>query len=696
MNGLHELYYDSMTLTYTMRPEILHPFFKSLSAFLGIGPQRQKKIEQTIGVHPIDLLFHLPYALETRYEHSHLSTCISGTRVTIIVEIVDIQKTPQRTTIWASDGHETMALVYFNTNAQWLKRLYTVGHKKLISGKIDVFHGQKQIIHPDFVGAPSQKNKWVGSVPLYRSVQAVGQARYRALIQEILKCIPNLPEWIPKDVLTQHHWPSFTQALRQVHSPKILEDLSPDSPARMRLGFDELYHYQLCLTQTYISSNKRQRFYQNASPSLRQQAEELLPYQLTQGQQDVLQNLDASLQSDEVMRALLMGDVGSGKTIVAFLTALKALENKGQVALLAPTTLLAQQHYETLFSYCQELGIAVDLLTSNTKNKTQIKNALKSGDISFIIGTHTLIQETVGFNDLALIIIDEQHRFGVEQRQVLTKLSPSPDLLYLSATPIPRTLAMTLYGQMDIYALSEKPKNRQPIETLVMPTTKLEPLYQWIHKIIATGFKVYWVCPLIEKSEELDVTSIEERLPTLKKHFPNKIYVVHGQLKSGDKEKAMQAFREDPEASILLSTTVIEVGVDVPDAAVMVIENAERFGLSQLHQLRGRVGRSHHQSYCVLLYTPPLSQTTQQRLKVMKTSEDGFHIAEEDLKIRGSGDLLGTEQSGVPRFRLASLSHHLGLISLAKGCVTKEPGNNEGVATHILTNLFRKSTFTDA
>jgi ATP-dependent DNA helicase RecG len=389
-----------------------------------------------------------------------------------------------------------------------------------------------------------------------------------------------------------------------------------------------------------------------------------------------------------------MGDVGSGKTIVAFLTCLKVIENNAQVAFLAPTTLLAQQHYQTLLPYCKKLGINIELLTSDSKDKSTKRQNLENGETSLIIGTHALIQESIVFKNLALVIIDEQHRFGVEQRQFLTNRSPTPDLLYLSATPIPRTLAMTLYGQMEILSLKEKPKDRLPIETLVMPKDKLVNLYQWVQKIITQGFKVYWVCPLIEKNEELPITAIEEKLPVLKQFFPNKVTMVHGQMKAVDKEKSMQEFRLNNQKSILLSTTVIEVGVDVPEATVIVIENAERFGLSQLHQLRGRVGRNQHQSYCVLTYDSPLSQTAQQRLKVMKKSQDGFHIAEEDLKIRGSGDLLGTEQSGVPRFRLASLADHIDLIKIAKDTTQRNPANAS--TREVLTSLFKQSNTYDA
>lgn len=494
--------------------------------------------------------------------------------------------------------------------------------------------------------------------------------------------------------MSRYKWPSFLNALKTVHSPKAFEDLSPDSPARMRLAFDELYHYQLCLNKIDFHSNHRQRHYENKSDFLRQKTLDILPFELTDNQKEVLQKLDDSLGSANIMRTLLMGDVGSGKTIIAFLACLKVIENTTQVAFLAPTTLLAQQHYQTLLPYCEKFGINIDLLTSDTKNKVIKRQSLESGETSLIVGTHALIQESIVFKNLALIIIDEQHRFGVEQRQLLTNRSPTPDLLYLSATPIPRTLAMTLYGQMEILSLKEKPKDRLPIETLVMPKDKLVSLYQWVQKIITKGFKIYWVCPLIEKNDDLPITSIEEKLPILKQYFPNKVTVVHGQMKAADKEESMQEFRFNDQKSILLSTTVIEVGVDVPEATVIVIENAERFGLSQLHQLRGRVGRNQHQSYCVLTYDLPLSQTAQQRLKVMKISNDGFHIAEEDLKIRGSGDLLGTEQSGLPRFRLASLADHIDLIKLARDTAQKNAINT--LDQEILTSLFKQSNTYDA
>lgn len=676
-----------MRLESSVRPDFLFPYFKSLSSFPGIGPKRAQLLQSKIGSVPLDVLFHFPKNIEERRWCESFSSCEPGALSTVYVEVVALESKRKTTTVYVMDGYETLAVVYFNSSLTFLKRLYPVGQKRLISGKIDVFNGYKQMVHPDFVGALKEKDKWVGAFPIYSRVGAFGQFRFRALIKNILALAPPLPEWIPASFLKEKGWPSFKEALIQVHAPKSLEDLSPNNPARERLAFDELLSYQMRLQEYLNASEKPRGIAHGVGNNLAKKALDLLPYQLTQGQEESLVGLQKKMHSPEQMRALLMGDVGCGKTIVAFLAALSAIENGFQVAFLAPTALLAQQHFQTLRKLCDSLNISIELLLGSTrkKEKEEVKERVKEGGVSLVIGTHALLEETVSFKSLSFVIIDEQHRFGVEQRKKLMDSGDAPDVLYLSATPIPRTLAMTLYGNLEVFTLKEKPAHRQDIQTLIMSQSKLEDVYRWVHKTLESQEKVFWVCPLIDDSEVLNLTSATERFEALNERFPGCVDLLHGQKKSEEKDRVMTAFKASTDSRVLVSTTVIEVGIDVPEATVMIIENAERFGLSQLHQLRGRVGRGDKKGFCALLYKPPLSAISQERLQVLRAHLDGFLIAEEDLKLRGSGNLLGTEQSGLPTFVCAHVQAHYNLILTARESVRDGALSEEGA---ILLHLF--------
>jgi ATP-dependent DNA helicase RecG len=590
-------------------------------------------------------------------------------------------------TIYVSDGRDQLSLIYFNSASSFLKRLYPIGQKRLISGKVDTFKGQRQMIHPDFVGVFRDKDNWVGPFPVYSKVTAIGQARYRQLITKILEECPEIPEWIPEDFLKKMGWSSFKESLKQCHSPNCFDDLMQTHPARQRLAFDELLNYQRELSY-YLQNIKIEEGINNiSSGAFEKKVRENLPFTLIQSQEKVLKSIQERMAASKQMRGLLMGDVGSGKTIVSFMAALGALESGYQVAFLAPTALLAQQHYCSLKNLCALLEIKCGLLLGSLKSqeKKHIKERVECGEINFLIGTHALLEENVKFKNLSFIIVDEQHRFGVEQRKKLVDSGLNPDILYLSATPIPRTLAMALYGNLDVFTLKEKPAIRQPVDTLIIPEKKLKDIYSWLSTVIEKDEKVFWVCPLIEESDVLELTSATERFDKLRALFPGKVSLIHGHMKQEEKDLVMTDFRDTCAGKILVATTVIEVGIDVPDATIMIIENAERFGLSQLHQLRGRIGRGGRKGFCVLLYVPPLNSIAQERLRILKRYNDGFFIAEEDLKLRGSGNLLGTEQSGLPKFVCAEIQTHYPLIAFAKEILPSLSEEKIGVLSHLFS-----------
>jgi ATP-dependent DNA helicase RecG len=667
-----------------MRPSLLAPLFAPARSLKGVGPRVEGMLNKLVRRHQtaharvFDLLWHLPQGVIDRTLTPRIADARIGELATLEVTVGEHQSGDRRRgtrgpyRVLVEDSSGALELVYFNADPAYLKRLLPKGSQRLISGRVESYDGWLQMPHPDHavaVDAKSSNSKLPLLEPIYPLTAGLTNTSLRKIIAQALARLPAFPEWIDADLLKQNGWPGFADALRRMHRPEAAADLEASSPARLRLAYDELLANQLALATI------RQRLHRSAgrplaaSGKLRQAILSKLPFKLTGAQQRVLSKIDADLASPHRMVRLLQGDVGSGKTVVALLAMATAVEAGAQAALMAPTELLARQHLKTIEGFAVPAGLRIGLLTGREKGRERETPlaALREGSFDILIGTHALFQEPVEFRDLALVVIDEQHRFGVHQRLALqTKgTGRGTELLLMTATPIPRSLLLTSYGDMDVSRLDEKPAGRQPVTTSVMPRERLNQLVNELERPIGNGAQIYWVCPLVAESEVLDIAAAEKRHADLKKRFGDKVGLVHGRRTGKEKDKVMAAFAAG-NLSILVSTTVIEVGVDVPNASIMVIEHADRFGLAQLHQLRGRVGRGAAQSSCILLYRKPLSEGAQARLNVMRATEDGFVIAEEDLRLRGGGEMLGTRQSGLPEFRVARLPEDESLLQTAR------------------------------
>ena len=664
-----------------MRPHLLTPLFADIQDLEGIGPRLQKLLKRLLAPHMrddnakiVDLLFHFPVSLIDRRARPTISQAFAGQLATIEVTVEKHNAPPrgQRRIpyrVSCSDATGQIELVFFHANAGYLEKQLPVGETRIISGKIEDYGGRLQMPHPDHILKTSELDELPLLEPVYPLTTGLsGKVARKAAAQAVART-PELPEWQNDAWLKQQDWPKFKSALNTVHAPQNDLDIQPEAPSRQRLIYDELLANQLALALVRSKLRKTSGRSTVGTGIMRNKIMELLPFTLTPSQSFVLGEIDADLKEPARMLRLLQGDVGSGKTIVALLAMVSAVEAGSQAAIMAPTEILARQHLATLTPLCKEAGIRISLLTGRDKGKerSQILDDLAAGEIDILIGTHALFQEGVDFKDLALAVIDEQHRFGVHQRLALQAKSgtDATDVLVMTATPIPRTLLLTHYGDMEVSKLLEKPAGRQPVATRAMPVERLNEVLERLEVAITGGAQVYWVCPLVEESDMLDATAAEERHTALKARFGDKVGLVHGQMKGPDKDAVMQSFA-NAETSILVATTVIEVGVDVPNATIMVIEHAERFGLAQLHQLRGRVGRGTGKSACILLYKSPLGETARARLNALRDTEDGFIIAEEDLKLRGGGEVLGTRQSGVPEFRTASLPRDEKLLSASR------------------------------
>jgi ATP-dependent DNA helicase RecG len=634
-----------------MRPDILNPLFAEVEALKGVGPQLMKPLKK-LGLNRIvDLAFHLPVTWIDRKRVDRLDVDDVGRVITIELTARDYRqsggpKSPLR--IHASDaGGDYITLTYFR-NPGWAKQQLPLGQARLVSGKLDRYGQELQMVHPDHVLLPHEADQLPAREPVYSLSEGLTNKRMGDFAAQALGRLPALGEWIEPSLKAQREWPDWGRALAVAHA-------DPSEPgARERLAYDEVFANQLALSLVRASSRRRRGLPLRGDGSLRGLLK--LPYEPTGAQRRTIGEIEGDLAQEMPMLRLLQGDVGSGKTLVALNAMLIAAEAVAQAALLAPTEILARQHYETISRQLAGLPVNVAILTGRDKGRARDSTlmGLADGSIHILIGTHAIFQEAVSYRRLGLAVIDEQHRFGVAQRMMLTaKAERPPHLLVMTATPIPRTLTLTHYGEMDVSRLDEMPPGRQPIETRVLSSERLPEVADALGRHIAQGKQAYWVCPLVEESEASDLAAAEERAHMLRLRFGEQVGLVHGRMKGPDKDAVMAAFQRG-DIKVLVATVVIEVGVDVPNATLMIIEGADRFGLAQLHQLRGRVGRGDQHSVCLLLRGNSLNETTRARLALMRETNDGFRIAEEDLRLRGGGELLGTRQSGEAQFRLAT------------------------------------------
>jgi ATP-dependent DNA helicase RecG len=692
-----------------MRPSVLNPLFASASGIKGIGQKLDKILgkflrgDATATSRIIDLLFHLPSGVVDRRYRPSIADLPQKGIVTIEVKVGRHKPPPPFNKrlpyrVEVSDQTGTLTLVFFHAFVDHLKRSLPEGETRFISGEISWYGEEPQIAHPDHILTAEEFSHMPLIEPVYPLTAGLSPKILGRAIRTALERLPELAEWQDAAWKKKRGWPDFTAALKALHNPQITETPSLNSPSHLRLAYDELLANQLALSlvrghmkrasgRTFVGDGQR-----------RAKVIAALPYKLTGAQVFANAEIQSDMASPSRMLRLLQGDVGSGKTIVALLALATAVECGAQGAFMVPTEILARQHIMSLTPLCQAAGISVAVLTGREKGKQrdEILGRLVEGSIDILIGTHALFQEGVEFKNLGLVVIDEQHRFGVHQRLALqAKAGSATDLLVMTATPIPRTLALTVYGDMDVSKLTEKPAGRLPIDTRVLPLERMDEVVAGLGRSITSGQRAYWVCPLVEESEVVDLAAAEDRFKYLEHKFPRRVGLIHGRLKGADKDSIMADFKSGA-IDILVSTTVIEVGVDVPEASIMVIENAERFGLAQLHQLRGRVGRGTAKSTCLLLYQEPLGETARARLKIMRETEDGFRIAEEDLRLRGAGEMLGTQQAGLPLFRIADLAAHGELLAAARDdaalILARDAGlkSERGEALRALLYLFER------
>ena len=646
-------------------------FFNPVSKVKGIGPKIKKLFNEKKIDTNIDLIFNFPYGLIDRTHCPKLNNLEIGKISTIFVKVRKhnfprIRRLPN--TVQCFDETGEINIVFFNSRENYIKEILPINSEVIISGKVNFYKNKYQITNPDYVTSINNEEKVTKIMPTYASLKGISNKTINKIYENIIKEIPDVPEWHRDNIIKNNKWFSFKDSLIQLHNPKKIEDLDKNSLTYERISFDEIFSNLLIFAQI---KKKIATIYKK--PKLFSSDQKLkliknLSFTLTKDQETIIKEIDDSLKSDKKMIRLLQGDVGSGKTIISIITGLNVVAAGYQVALMCPTEILATQHLNLIRSLTKGQDINVEILSSgiNKKRQIEIKKELVEGKINFLIGTHSLFQETVSFSNLGLIIIDEQHKFGVRQRINLSdKGGVNCDVLLMSATPIPRTLILSTYGDMDISTLKEKPFKKTTIVTNIIPEKKIPDLINLIKKKIESDQQIYWICPLIEESTKVNLTPVLERFKYITKFFPENVAVMHGNLKNDEKNIVMKNFLEK-KFSILISTTVVEVGVDNPNANTIIIENSERFGLAQLHQLRGRVGRGIENGECILVYSKSISENGKKRLKILKESNDGFYISEQDLKLRGFGDIIGYKQSGQKDFIVADPMFHSHLFELAK------------------------------
>ena len=652
------------------RPPELFPLFAGLETLEGVGEKTAKALAGLGVERPKDLLFLLPHSGVDRGRKASVREVVPPCVVTVEVEVG--AHFPPRTKgkpyrVMVRDAALEFTLVFFHARGDFLQRLLPTGQRRLVSGRVELFDGLAQMVHPDHVLRVEEAGELPVFEPVYPLTAGVTQKVVAKAVAGALARAPVLAEWIDGPLLAREGWPSWREAVEAVHRPGGAAELAPTHPARQRLAYDELLAHQLTLALARATLRKQKGLPTVGDGSLRAKVVAGLPYALTGAQARAVAEIAGDMEGPFRMNRLLQGDVGAGKTLVAFLALLIAVEAGGQGVMMAPTEILARQHFAGLEPLAAAAGVRLELLTGRDKGAERAAKLrdLAEGRIAVLVGTHAVFQKDVVFADLRLAVVDEQHRFGVAQRMELGAKGAATDTLVMTATPIPRSLALATYGDMDVSVLDEKPPGRKPIRTALVPTARMEEVVGHLAKAVAEGRQAYWVCPLVEDSEVLDYASAEARFQHLRAALGDVVGMVHGQMPPAEKDAAMARFVSG-QTKVLVATTVIEVGVNVPNASIMVIERAETFGLAQLHQLRGRVGRGAAESTCLLMYQAPLSEGGERRLKVLRDTEDGFRIAEEDLAMRGAGDLIGTAQSGLPRFRVADLERQGALMAIAQ------------------------------
>ncbi len=653
------------------RPEILFPLFADVQALSGIGPRIARLLQRMDITRPRDLLLTLPHSGIERRRVDTVQGVPANETVSVEIEVRAHRPPARRGRPWrvdVADAGGVFQLVFFHARESWLRQMLPEGARRVVSGKLEYFDGMAQIAHPDYIVMPHEREQIPIFEPIYPLTEGLSGKTMRKAVAAALAQVPDLGEWIDPALLAERRWTGFAEALKQAHHPHGQGDLSPDAPARARLAYDELFSHQLTLALARAHMRRSKGRPSRGTGKLRAKVLESLPWPLTGAQDRAIEEIAADMAAPRRMSRLLQGDVGSGKTLVAFMALLIAVESGGQGALMAPTEILARQHLASLRPLAEAAGVRLEILTgrdAGAERKARLE-ALAAGEIDIVVGTHALFQKDVAFADLRLAVIDEQHRFGVEQRLALAEKGPATDMLVMTATPIPRSLALARFGDMDLTVLDEKPPGRKPVSTALVSMGRLDEVVAHLRRAIEAGQQAYWVCPLVNESELSDLSAAQERFEMLRAALgEGRVGLVHGQMPPAERDAAMARF-ERGETAVLVATTVIEVGVDVPAATIMIIERAENFGLSQLHQLRGRVGRGSGESSCLLLYQPPLGETARRRLEILRQTEDGFAIAEEDLAIRGSGDVIGTAQSGLPQFRIAQIERQQALMEIAR------------------------------
>ena len=683
-----------------MRPEILFPLFAPATGLPGIGPKVARQLQKLAISRIIDLLWHLPREIVDRRFSPKIAEAPVGPVVTLTVRVESHfpardKRSPYR--VLCGDDTGFLYLVFFHARPDYLERMLPVGKTRVVSGRLEHFRDEVQMPHPDHIVPPDEAASIRRVEPVYPMTAGLSPKTLGKAIAVALERTPDLPEWLDPTFRARRGWDCWLTALKAAHAPDCEAALAPSNKARERLAYDELLANQLALALIRAKQRRLPGRAVSGDGSLSEPVRDALPFSLTGSQKTALAEILADMGSPGRMLRLLQGDVGSGKTVVALLAMLAAVECGGQAALMAPTELLARQHHATMEPLLRAAGIEAVLLTGRerTAARRRALDGLADGSIRIVVGTHALFQESLQFNDLMLAVIDEQHRFGVHQRLDLAAKGKGVDMLVMTATPIPRSLMLTAYGDLENSRLTEKPAGRKPVATKAIPLSRMDEVVDAVARAIAGDARVYWVCPLVAESEVSDLAAAEARFVQLSERFGDRTALVHGQMKTADKDAAMRRFA-DGDARVLVATTVIEVGIDVPEATVMVIEHAERFGLAQLHQLRGRIGRGDRPSTCLLLYSQPLGATARARLNVMRETDDGFRIAEEDLRLRGAGELLGVRQSGMPVFRLADLAAHRELLPVARDdaklVLDRDPGleGARGKALRVLLYLFER------